>query len=91
MDGSLWTEANAEGDRPVELVIVEGWCLGFQYLKERELEKTWCEAVIEKNGVRNAGKLGIHRLADVKFINEKVREYQVITKYVKYRMLLKFC
>lgn len=57
---------------PVDVVICEGWCLGFYPLEEDELVSRWekrCELGVPQT-VRMEG--GVE---DIKFVNEKLKEY----------------
>lgn len=77
-----WRLVNAKGDEKVEVVIFEGWCVGFRPLTKQQVEEKWKEAVQEEKdangGVR--GRLAKQRLEDVMFVNEALRQYDEMTK-----------
>lgn len=57
---------------PVDIIIFEGWCVGFRALPEDIVEQRWRES---------RGKyLQRHKLEDVLFVNAKLREYDELTK-----------
>lgn len=77
-----WRVVNREGDEKVEVVIFEGWGVGFRPLSEQEAEEKWREAVDEEqmaNG-KTKGRLGKQRLEDVLFVNEALKEYDELTE-----------
>jgi D-glycerate 3-kinase len=67
---------NGKGDRltdgvlvknPVDVVVMEGWCMGFRAIDNRELERRWSAMDVEiKDWCRED---------DVKVVNDKLREY----------------
>ena len=78
-DKSLFS---GEGDRadtwisvnsPVDVVILEGWCVGFYPTTQEEIDRRW---VLPVQGLREDffGKRGF-RKEDVVEINEKLKEY----------------
>ena len=67
---SLWEVVNAPGEKKVQVVIFEGWCVGFRALKEEEV-------VAKQKGLSRT--LHSHRLEDLLFVNEKLREYDVMS------------
>lgn len=71
---------NGEGDRaspdkfintnpPYDVVLFEGWCVGFTSINEEEVEKLW---------TNSNGTLRSHKLEYVKAINKKLQEYDAI-------------
>lgn len=44
---SKWEICNREGEPPVEVVIFEGWCVGFRALSDEDVERKWKAAVQE--------------------------------------------
>jgi len=76
-----WRVVNAKGARKVEVVIFEGWCVGFRPLTIQEVNEKWTEAVEEEIKVDGTnGRLGKQRLEDVMFVNEALRQYDEMTK-----------
>ncbi|KAL8833004.1 MAG: hypothetical protein Q9170_004583 [Blastenia crenularia] len=75
-----WAKANGPGQLPIDLVILEGWCLGFRALDDGQLAACWEEAVKARDQGQNyRGRLGHTRLEDVRFINEALKRYDAIT------------
>lgn len=57
----------------LDVVILEGWCVGFYPISTEELEKRWRDEWVKESVI-----LGIDELAnldDITQINEKLREY----------------
>lgn len=77
-----WQTMNQEGERPVDIVIFEGWCVGFRALSNEEVTAKWkrANATYEKQGIAYGGCLGRLSLADVMFVNEQLRKYDGMTK-----------
>ena len=76
-----WETVNAEGSLPVEVIVFEGWCVGFRALSDAEVERK-CEAAkaeSEKDNEAYRGQLGKQRLESVMFVNDKLREYDDLT------------
>ena len=63
------------------MVIFEGWCVGFRALEATELHRKWEQAVAEKAKVGYRGRLGLHRLDNLEFVNEALKRYDVLTEY----------
>ncbi|KAL8858453.1 MAG: hypothetical protein Q9178_004951 [Gyalolechia marmorata] len=75
-----WAKVNKYGQRPVEVVILEGWCLGFRALSDAQLTARWMDAVRQcTRGPGYRGRLGHNRLEDVHFVNEALRGYDALT------------
>jgi D-glycerate 3-kinase len=79
---SKWEICNRQGERPVEVVIFEGWCVGFRALDDGEVEHKWKAAVeeYESKGSAYSGRLGKLQLDSVKFVNNALREYDEMTR-----------
>jgi D-glycerate 3-kinase len=78
---SEWETCNRQGEPPVEVVIFEGWCVGFRALGDGEVERKWKAAVEEydSKGSAYSGRLGKLQLDSVKFVNNALREYDGMT------------
>lgn len=76
-----WEIVNATGQKPVEVVVFEGWCVGFRPLTDAEVENKWNAAKIEAEapGSTYKGRLGKLKLEDVLFVNDKLRGYDALT------------
>ncbi|KAL1865427.1 hypothetical protein VTK73DRAFT_5241 [Phialemonium thermophilum] len=67
---TLWTAINEPGQRPVEVVIFEGWCVGFRALPPAEVEAKW----------RGPSRtLHRHKLEHLLFVNERLAAYDAVT------------
>jgi D-glycerate 3-kinase len=76
---------NQQGDeKPIKVVIFEGWCVGFRPLDDNELKRKWNDAVQQRRekGVGYDGRLGHVKLEDVQAINDALRRYDKLTEYV---------
>ena len=62
-----WPEVNAPGATPVQVVLVEGWCVGFRPLAREELEARW-----RAPGSRTLHR---HRLEDLHLVNSALAAY----------------
>lgn len=67
---SEWLVANAPGDPPVEIVILEGWCVGFRALEPGALREKW-----EGESLT----LRHHSLENLAFVNDALRDYDALT------------
>jgi D-glycerate 3-kinase len=68
---SLWKIVNGASQEKTQVLIFEGWCVGFRSLSEDEVK------------ARREGEsvtLGRHKLEDLLFINEKLKEYEVLNQ-----------
>ncbi|KAI4252435.1 MAG: hypothetical protein L6R42_007960 [Xanthoria sp. 1 TBL-2021] len=75
-----WTNVNKNGQQPVQLVILEGWCVGFRALDDTQLTALWTDALKQSTqGNSYRGRLGHNRLENVHFINEALRGYDSLT------------
>ncbi|KXT01633.1 hypothetical protein AC578_8029 [Pseudocercospora eumusae] len=78
---SEWHIVNATGQKPVEVIVFEGWCVGFRALSDAQVESKWkaAKAEAEMGGGSYKGRLGKVKLEDVLFVNSKLREYDALT------------
>ncbi|KAL1648458.1 hypothetical protein SLS58_002213 [Diplodia intermedia] len=75
-----WEEVNAPGRPPIEVVVFEGWCVGFRPLPDETLEARWADARrLVDAGESYDGQLARHELAHLRFVNNKLREYDALT------------
>lgn len=70
LPASEWTPVNQDGQPAVQVVIFEGWSVGFRPISTAEVEEKW------KAPSRTLHK---HKLEHLQFINEKLREYDDVT------------
>lgn len=77
MDSSAWTEVNTAGGAAVDIVIFEGWCVGFRPLPLEVLAFKWDRARHDKNPT---SRLWRYDLEEVAFVNEALNEYDGLTE-----------
>lgn len=68
---SQWKSINAPGMPKIQVVIFEGWCVGFRALSEGQ---------VETKQRSPSTTLHRHRLEDLLFVNERLEEYEVLNK-----------
>ncbi|KAI4174295.1 MAG: hypothetical protein LQ343_002434 [Gyalolechia ehrenbergii] len=75
-----WATVNGERQWPIDIVILEGWCLGFRELDDKQLTAVWEQAVKARDSDPGyPGRLGHNRLEDVRFVNRALQKYDAIT------------
>lgn len=74
-----WAEVNRDRRQKTEVVIFEGWCVGFRALPRETLVRQWEGAAREREKGGYVGRLGWNRLEDVDFVNEALRNYDQLT------------
>ncbi|KAI0152454.1 P-loop containing nucleoside triphosphate hydrolase protein [Hypoxylon sp. NC0597] len=67
---SQWETVNGPGQPKIQVVIFEGWCVGFRYLSP-------VEVALKYNAPSRT--LHQHDLAHLNYINERLQAYDVIT------------
>lgn len=84
---SEWRFLNHEP--PIQVVIFEGWCVGFRPLSEQEVEAKWEEAKEQRAALKQSNDqkggpieqrfstvtLADHKLDDLLFVNSRLGEY----------------
>lgn len=85
-----WLIANpSTSPDKVQIVIFEGWCLGFRNRDETEVRKAWEDAVHRKNtDSAYSGRLAFIDINHVLDINGVLSAYDAFTKYVKIALYL---
>jgi len=78
-DPSTWPVVNG---KDIEVVLFEGWCVGFRPLSDEELERKWTAARGGEQRGEDGGRLGKLKLEDVRTVNTALRQYNDFTKYV---------
>lgn len=76
---SKWKVVNARGEKKIEIVVLEGWCVGFRALKVEDLQRSWHEAVIQKARHGYVGRLGWNQFEHIEFVNNALKGYDAIT------------
>ena len=81
---SDWLVANREAQPRIEVVIFEGWCVGFRALSGDEVQRKWeaAKAEFERDGERYQGQLGKLKLESVLFVNEQLKRYDALTDQI---------
>ncbi|OTB20020.1 hypothetical protein K445DRAFT_154760 [Daldinia sp. EC12] len=67
---SQWQTVNGPGQPKIQVVIFEGWCVGFRRLSPVEVSLKWNSP---------SRTLRQHPLDHLNFVNERLRDYDVIT------------
>lgn len=78
---SEWQVVNPQGSPPVEVVVFEGWCVGFRALSDAQVEEKWkaAKADFERQGNDYKGQLGKQKLSSAQFVNSSLRKYDALT------------
>lgn len=73
---------NRNGEQRVEVFIFEGWCVGFRALDDHQLEERWKQARydLQTLGDSYAGQLGRIEFANIRFVNDNLKRYDVLTE-----------
>jgi len=79
-DEASWQTVNRPGEKPIEVVVFEGWNVGFRALNNDELEWKWAETREWENDGDAETQLAKHRLQDLMFVNEALKGYDVLTE-----------
>lgn len=74
-----WPIVNGSGQPKINIVILEGWCIGFRQLPPAELEEKWKEANLHKDQADYEGRLGWNELSNISFVNDALGEYDELT------------
>lgn len=67
---SSWIPVNQPGQPPVRVVLLEGWCVGFRAVGRDVVEAKWRAP---------SRTLHSHKLEDLFFVNDQLREYDAVT------------
>jgi D-glycerate 3-kinase len=67
---SGWIPVNQPGQPTVQVVLLEGWCVGFRSVSRDEVEAKWRAP---------SRTLHSHKLEDLFFVNDQLKEYDVVT------------
>lgn len=67
---SAWIPVNQPGQPTVQVVLLEGWCVGFRSVARDEVEAKWRAP---------SRTLHTHKLEDLFFVNDQLKEYDVVT------------
>ncbi|KAK9469152.1 P-loop containing nucleoside triphosphate hydrolase protein [Lipomyces arxii] len=72
---STWTKVN-EFEPKIEVVIFEGWCVGFKALTDDEVRIKWEDSQATRSSRSTLWKYSLEHLL---FVNDQLRKYDVIT------------
>jgi len=77
-----WETINdASSTQKVEVIIFEGWCVGFRPLSQEELLQKWTAAKASaESDPGYKGQLGKLQFENVHFVNEALKEYESLTE-----------
>ncbi|KAL8707887.1 MAG: hypothetical protein Q9220_007171 [cf. Caloplaca sp. 1 TL-2023] len=77
---SQWAKVDVYHERPVQLVILEGWCVGFRALNDAILMDIWEEAAQHSiHDTAYCGRLAYNRQENIEFVNNALKGYDVVT------------
>ncbi|KAE8153742.1 P-loop containing nucleoside triphosphate hydrolase protein [Aspergillus avenaceus] len=76
---SRWETVNEAGQAPIQVIIFEGWCVGFRAWDDAVLRQKWEAAVRSREQGEYNGRLGHVTYEDVKAVNDALRGYDRIT------------
>ena len=79
-------EVRAVKRAPVDIVIVEGWCMGFCPITTEDIDKRWSEPVQGFEDVFSPSK---YRKDDIVEVNEMLKDYQDFWPY--FRVCIQVC
>lgn len=74
-----WQVVNGPGQPKIQVVIFEGWCVGFRALSSAEVETKQAAAKIASNTSTQVKTLQKNRLEDLLFVNENLKAYDAVT------------
>lgn len=71
VDEACWEKVQG----PYDIVIFEGWCVGFRALSDPVLEQKWHQARLSRDAT-----VGRHPLEHLLFVNNKLKDYDTLTE-----------
>ena len=71
---SQWLRINQPSQPKIQVIIFEGWCVGFRSLNPAEVEVKYKAALSDSNSA-----LPRHKLEHLLFVNERLKEYDIMT------------
>ncbi|KAL8243562.1 hypothetical protein R6Q59_009820 [Mikania micrantha] len=80
-DESTWEAVNTDPDKPIRVVLFEGWCVGFRPLSDQDLQHKYENAVAATKNPATPykGRLGYNTLESVTTVNDALKRYDEIT------------
>lgn len=80
-DPATWMQVNTESTPTIEVVILEGWCVGFRALNDvKVMQPIWQLARDAEMTGKGTGQLGKMRISDVRMINDALKSYDDVTE-----------
>lgn len=76
VDPSKWQTINDPSSSKIQVIIFEGWCVGFRALDPATVTQKQLDSSLPTDDRKRT--LHTHRLEDLQFVNEKLRDYDVI-------------
>jgi D-glycerate 3-kinase len=78
-----WHSVNTSPNKPIEIIIFEGWCVGFQPLSPSTLTSKHSTAVTQSQSATSnyTGRLGHNTLSSLQTINDSLTSYVPIWEY----------
>ncbi len=73
---TTWPKVSHKNNKHVDIVIFEGWCVGFKPLRSADLARSY--KINSTNRLLTYSSL---KLSDLLFINDKLRSYQQLWEY----------
>ncbi|MCJ1479805.1 hypothetical protein MMC13_008491 [Lambiella insularis] len=79
VDESEWQIVNKNEGEQIQVVVFEGWCVGFRALGKEGVQKKWDAARIELAHANYNGRLAYNKFEDLIFVDEALRQYDTLT------------
>ena len=83
-----WQVVNEPEQKRIELVILEGWCIGFQALSDADLQQSWEDAVLQYARDGRKSPLAASQLSSIHFVNAALRSYENLLNQIDSIILL---
>jgi D-glycerate 3-kinase len=80
VDANQWQEVNKAGDPKIQVVIFEGWCVGFRALGTQGVKEKWDKARAEEASGKYEGRLAYNSLENLRFVDEELAKYDDLTE-----------
>lgn len=76
-----WTTVNQDPKNPIQVILFEGWCVGFRPISSDSVNSLHGRTVkeAENSSAQYSGRLGHNSLESVSTINTALKEYDEIT------------
>ena len=74
VSSSQWEKINLPSQSKIQVIIFEGWCVGFRALSPSQVEAKYAAAASDPSST-----LPKHKLEHLLFVNERLKGYDVMT------------